>query len=359
MTKLRGLMYRYLDSQDSLNSQEMKKRVLILAVGILAVVIQLVLVVVYGVLGCPPMVVCTLVGAAAAALCCLLAQRGAYSLAGLLLTGGVVLVIAADDYFVGASNNSILYLFTVLVITLIIPYSRHAVTVGMCILLPLFMTGLFIFGRWHTPLYPLGDVMFSFAVANILITASGVILLVGLSRQLGFYVDRYTQERITALEAKSYRDALTGMYNRHYAERYFEQRAAEPPGRTLCVAMADLDDFKQVNDTYGHDAGDETLRQVSRLMMDSLRQSDLVIRWGGEEFVLLLQDVEPQTAHGVLEKIRLRVEGHTITHGAHRFGVTLTMGLALLDPQDPHSSLGQCDQKLYEGKRSGKNVVVH
>ena len=354
---MRGNIYHFFDRQNTLNSNTLKKKTMIIAMGVLAVAIQLILACIYGVLGVFPLVLCTVVGAAGAGLACVLANRGSYNIAGLLLTGGVILVTVADDYFAGAHNNSILYLFTVLVITQLIPYKR-GIAVTLSGLLPIFMTALYIFGNWHTPVYNVGDVMYTFAVINILVTSSGVILLIGLSRLVGSYADDYHRQRIDELETQTYRDALTQLYNRRFADMHLKKLAEDEPGRSVCIAMADLDDFKRVNDTYGHDAGDTALREVARLFRENLRKTDMVIRWGGEEIVVILHDAPINLAFVVLDKLRGIIQEHTISHDEHRFGLTVTMGITELDCQNPHASIKSCDDKLYAGKRGGKNRVV-
>lgn len=358
MVRVEDRLFRYFDKQGDLDGVELKKRTLILTMSVMAALVQLALVFAYNALDRPPMVVITMLGATFSILCYVLANNHKYDIAGIMLTIGIFLVVVADDYFVGTSNNSLLYLFTLLVITLLIPYRHKAISFLLCTLLPLLMAGLYIFGLYHTPQDDLGAIMRVFATVNILVTSGSVILIIGISRMIGRYVDDYSRKRMEALEVQSYRDALTQMYNRHYADLHFSRLAAENPPRSVCVAIVDLDDFKKVNDTYGHDAGDTTLREISRLMRESLRQTDLVIRWGGEEFVLILHDILPEGAHGVLDKVRHRVSEHTIVHNEYRFQVTATIGLAALDMRDLNASLEDCDRKLYEGKRTSKNVVI-
>lgn len=172
------------------------------------------------------------------------------------------------------------------------------------------MAGLYLYDIYHTPLYPLGNRMNVFAVISILATSGGLILIHWLSRTVSQFVDAYSERRIEELEAQTYRNALTQMHNRHYADLYFEQMAREPANGSHCIAIADIDDFKKVNDTYGHDAGDTTLREFSRIVRENIRHGDQVIRWGGEEFVVILRDVSLDTAHSILDKLRARVEHH-------------------------------------------------
>lgn len=352
------LLFSFFSSLDGVSLPKLKEQAIILAMGVMACIVQVAMIFVYGSINCLPMVVCAGLGAISAVICCLLARRQRLTLAGLLMTGGIVLVVVADDFFVGSSNNSMLYLFAVLAINLQIPYKQRWVPVTLSIIMPLLMAGLYLLGLSHVPPYYPGDIMRIFAVINILATSLGISLVVWIARTISHQADEYSLQRIETLETQTYRDALTKMYNRHYATQYFDQLAKAPTGAPACIAIVDVDDFTKVNDTYGHDAGDVTLCDISRIMRENLRQSDLVIRWGGEEFVLILQDVNVQTAYDILDNLRLRLARHEIVHHPHRFCVTATFGLSPLDATEYERSIKACDEKLYEGKRGTKNVVV-
>lgn len=356
--EVKKALFRYFDRQKDADDDSLKTRTLILALGFLAAVIELVLAIIYLELQCLPMVACALLGTVATVLCIILANRWHTDLAGLLFTGGIVLLIVADDYFVGYSNNSVLYLFTILVFTMLVPYKRRGITVALGVSLPLLAVGLYIFAGFHTPPFAIGDIMYLFAMINILVTAVGVILLIVLSRLVSRYVVEYHQKKIKELETQSYRDTLTRMYNRRYAEIHFRRLADKNTRGLACIAMVDIDDFKKINDTYGHEAGDTALREMSQLLRDNLRNTDLVIRWGGEEFVLVLHDATLESAYIVLDKLRKMIAEHIVIHNELRFQMTVTIGVAPLNPDQVNVSLEECDQKLYEGKRSTKNVVV-
>ena len=353
-----SLLFSYFDTIEDVGLPDLRKQALILVMGIMACAVQVSMIFVYAGLNCLPMVICAGLGAISSAICCMFAKQQHFTLAGLLMTGGIVLVVAADDYFVGVSNNSMLYLFAVLAINLQIPYKQRWISIGLSIFLPVLMAGLYLMGLAHVPPYYPGEIMRVFAVINILATTMGTSVIVWIARTINHYADAYSAKQIETLETQTYRAALTKMYNRHYATQYFERMAKAPASGPACIAIVDVDDFKKVNDPYGHDTGDVTLCEVSRLMRENLRQSDLVIRWGGEEFVLILQDVEPLMAYDILDNIRLLLAGHEISHDAHRFHVTATFGLSVLDAADYQSGIKACDEKLYEGKRTTKNVVV-
>jgi len=159
-------------------------------------------------------------------------------------------------------------------------------------------------------------------------------------------------------------DALTGLYNRRYMESHVgalvEQAAAR--GKPLTVLVLDIDYFKAINDSHGHDAGDDVLREFATRVKKSIRGIDLACRLGGEEFVVVMPETDMAVAALVAERIRRRIAGEpfAIDSGAKAIDVTLSIGLAALGaPGDTGATiLKRADQALYRAKRDGRNRVV-
>jgi diguanylate cyclase (GGDEF)-like protein len=163
------------------------------------------------------------------------------------------------------------------------------------------------------------------------------------------------------LDRLSREDALTGLHNRRHVDEQLalELERARRFGRHLTVALADLDRFKEVNDRFGHALGDEVLRAVARILRQETRHIDVVGRYGGEEFVLLLVETPPESAARYCERLRAAVEGHdwSSLHPGLQ-GVTISVGLAgVLPTGGPEALLAAADAKLYEAKRAGRNRV--
>ena len=165
---------------------------------------------------------------------------------------------------------------------------------------------------------------------------------------------------------QAHTDPLTGAANRRaFLERAREEIArSRRYGHPLSVLMADIDHFKRINDTHGHAAGDEALKRFAQLMRDDLRPSDLVGRYGGEEFVVLLPETEVADAPVVAERLRAKVEAAELVHEGTRFRMTVSIGVAAVDLYNSsvggsiEPALNEADAALYRAKESGRNRVV-
>lgn len=164
-------------------------------------------------------------------------------------------------------------------------------------------------------------------------------------------------ERAEVLATQALTDPLTGLSNRYAAEQRFaaEFANAARSGQSLSVLMFDLDHFKQINDTHGHDAGDEVLVAISRALREELRSGDLLARWGGEELVALLPGAGLSGAVNLAERCRVAVaEARPL-----RLEVTVTVGVAEhLPGESARTLLQRADTALYQGKSLGRNQVV-
>ncbi len=162
------------------------------------------------------------------------------------------------------------------------------------------------------------------------------------------------------LERLANKDGLTGLMNRrHFMQTAeLELQRAQRYRRPVTVAMADLDSFKKLNDTYGHAAGDLVLCVFADLVREAMRQSDLVCRYGGEEFAFLFPEVAPEEAAKLAERLRIRLAGQGIELPDGRtVRVTVSMGLADASECPIEIALKHADEALYEAKRLGRNRV--
>lgn len=158
-------------------------------------------------------------------------------------------------------------------------------------------------------------------------------------------------------------DGLTRIYNRHY----FDDRLSEELSRQkryqhdLSLMLLDLDHFKQVNDSYGHQAGDHVLKEVGQILLDGIRSTDFAARYGGEEFVVILPHIAEEQARILGERIRHKIAAHHFEFQGLSFNVTASLGIACLDAKSAETGqelMRRADQALYQAKAEGRDRVL-
>ena len=165
-----------------------------------------------------------------------------------------------------------------------------------------------------------------------------------------------------ALELSIVTDELTQLYNRKYMNTQLEFliEQFEKRGEEFSIAIADIDFFKRINDTYGHIVGDEVLKGFSNLIMSAKREEDILFRFGGEEFVLVMPNTTKNTAFSIMERLRKIVGKQPFKGNDQSFYISFSSGIAEIDHQNKHPKalIEQADQALYKAKSSGRNQTV-
>lgn len=175
--------------------------------------------------------------------------------------------------------------------------------------------------------------------------------------ELGAAVERLAQLHQQA-EQRSLTDELTGSYNRRFLITTGSELAAQAsPARPLALAVIDLDHFKRVNDTHGHDCGDALLREFAELLRRSVRTGDFVVRSGGEEFVALFPATQPQEAAAVMQRMRAMLTGHRWQSLPLGERLTFTAGVAACTDGQLLDTVRRADKLLYQGKAAGRDRV--
>jgi len=169
----------------------------------------------------------------------------------------------------------------------------------------------------------------------------------------------------TIVNQKATKDTLTGALGRQVLEQIFQNQyeISLATSSKFVLAMFDLDYFKKINDTYGHIAGDKMLQEFIVIVKSLIRSSDIIIRYGGEEFILLLPAISSKDAYNVLEKIRLKFENYILTFENNNINTTVSIGMIEIEAKDSYNKhlleeyIHLADTKLYKAKQDGRNNI--
>lgn len=178
------------------------------------------------------------------------------------------------------------------------------------------------------------------------------------------YQDKDDTEYHLMLRNMAIKDGLTRIYNKRYfmevLDKECEYNRRHQVG--LCLILFDIDHFKQINDTWGHPAGDYILKNLSQLIETEARGYDVFARYGGEEFVFLLRGAPLEAAVNLGERVRQEIDAHVFTYDEVDLKVTVSLGIAYWDGQSPMTDeelIEAADRRLYEAKENGRNLVCH
>lgn len=281
-----------------------------------------------------------------------------YVLSGILLSVEVMFHAISSAIGTGADKLFILYLLVTFVMQVIIPYARVSIRVLMGVALWACMMALLFIQYRMTPLW---DIERTASIIIILFNIHLSIIAIAIQLTIGNIIRAMIMKlksvELEELKNESNTDMLTGLFNRRYADIFFERLSVSYADLNWCIAMLDIDDFKLINDNYGHRFGDEVLVLIGRFIKTNLRKTDLVFRWGGEEFLILLKDIDVSGAFDILDKMRSNIASENLEVHGKNLKVTATIGVCPLDIHNVKQSIDTCDSLMYRGKALGKNMV--
>ncbi|RUO63634.1 GGDEF domain-containing protein [Pseudidiomarina insulisalsae] len=266
----------------------------------------------------------------------------------------VVLHAALATLLIGWDSGFHYYLllfFPALAVTLRGPMALAAMIVQWC-----FYIGLYLLSYWYRPLRPISD------EALLGLNFFNLTVVVALFGFLGFYYVRTIKVANRKLNTLASVDELTQLLNRRQVTALAEAELARSE-RSQLVASAmllDVDHFKLINDVYGHEKGDQVLQHLAKIITRELRQHDLVGRWGGEEFMVLLPETDLSLAESIAERLRSAIASHAWeTNLGHDLRVTISIGVSESKPNETLTRLiKRADNALYISKDEGRNRVT-
>lgn len=272
-----------------------------------------------------------------------------------ITSGAVAYVLAGEGRGVVPSMLAMILFFGALGLS-----PRQVVGIGLYAMAA-FSVAVVVSPRFYATTF---DVMDGAYAAMILIVLAGCMVVNLRVQQMRQRLDRQREALAEALaenRALAMRDELTGLYNRRAMVELIqlECRRRRRGQGTLLFAMIDVDHFKRVNDHHGHAMGDHVLRVFADALRANVRETDVLARWGGDEFLLLLSDIEPRSAQTLLERTREAIAALPVPNAPPGLRLSMSAGLALHLPQSsPQETLERADQALYAAKDQGRNRVA-
>ena len=289
----------------------------------------------------------------------LLARLGRQLGAALLLLGTAMVQVLASTAWVGWESGLHLYLLLAAQLVFMVFTQRQRLLrwVVAGVALAVFLVAQFTLPS-STAMVEMADVILNtmFSI-NALLVASMLFILAAYSHYRAEKAQEEASESAARAEYLANTDALTGLATRRPVMERLEV-LSQAGSQEYCLAVADLDHFKEINDAHGHGCGDAALAEVGARLRSSLRVSDSVGRWGGEEFIFVLPDASLSDAVIMMERVRSRVGATAIPCGDHEHAITVSIGLTSGDDGGtPHHAIMRADTALYEAKSAGRDRV--
>lgn len=277
----------------------------------------------------------------------------------------IIIHAVAATICIGLIPDFCMFLLMIIPLAFLMPNKNRQIPfVIMLVSVGLYGVLRFKFRAPDSAVYKLDDTAYLtfLYIINILAGSFVLIYVTTIYTFMRRYMECKIRVQTEQLKLLASTDPLTKLYNRREMGTILEgvRTNCGEKNTKYVVGIGDIDDFKQINDTYGHDCGDMVLSTIAKLITDSLPKGGNAARWGGEEFLFVLPDTDIKEALATSEKLIKTVENHSFTEDGIQFKVTMTVGICeALSSENTERVIYTADNRLYDGKRSGKNKVVY
>ena len=277
----------------------------------------------------------------------------------------VTIYSAVSTYYVGLRCGTYFFLFSIIPITIYFGSSLFKGKQRWSVILMLvlnFLTFVILYFRFSAE-PPVFEVSPGMTMALMIFSAFAMVFADLFYNAMYIYSSEHKvtilEQKNQQLSADAHEDQLTSLLNRRGFLPLVKSLMKEKDSDHFCIAFGDLDDFKRVNDSYGHEAGDEVLKHTTMMIRQELPGCD-ICRWGGEEFVILLKDCDMANAKGRLERLRKTIETNPTAFFGKQIFVTITLGLEEYNASYklPEAVIKKAYERMYYGKQHGKNILV-
>ena len=316
--------------------------------------------------GLPNMIFVNLVSVLIYLICVLLCRYGKIMTVYIIVLAEVTVYTVYSIYYLGWKCGAICFLCSIVPIIIYFGCYIFKGVQRWCVFVLLVMNFslyivLYVISTPMQPVYELAP-----AVNTVLSIFSAFAMVFAMIFYNVLYIYASESER-NSLEKKNEQltadaniDALTGLFNRRGFMPFVEELMKNREKSHFCIAFCDIDDFKHINDSYGHDAGDEVLKRITGLIKKDMNDCD-VCRWGGEEIVILMKDYDMDDAKEKMEYIRKLIESTPTVFYNKYINATITIGVEEIKDiyDEPDKIIKKADERMYYGKQHGKNVVIY
>ncbi|MFV0520501.1 MAG: GGDEF domain-containing protein [Lachnospirales bacterium] len=309
----------------------------------------------YGIKGIYEMVIVTIILAISYLICTILVLfKTKIFLSQHLFIFTICFYVIASSYFLGYDKYAVVVLLPLLfAISTFFTWNKGEKKIWYLVIFSTYMSVIYL--RYNsTPKYY--DTLQYIESINIIIAITSLIYIIAVKTSSEKFISLYRNTYLKDLKVQIDTDFLTGIYNRHYFERFF---ASLENFSNSYIVVVDIDNFKGINDTYGHIVGDYILRDFAKSMSEFFRDSDRVIRWGGEEFLIYVANISADDIFIKLNNFREEIAKKDFEYDDLKINFTITLGVKNIEPAVHIDALiDDADSALYYGKNNGKNMVV-
>ncbi len=285
----------------------------------------------------------------------LAAYKEKYSAATYLFIVVIIYYVLLCDFFLGYEINSVIFLpIVVICVYSIYNFKKTDLIITAMMLFSTYFALLYF--RFNTtPKYDSSEFLY-IEISNVFISIFCSYFVLYSKQFSDSYLKKVTDEKIKNLSSRASKDFLTGLWNRRYIIDAFENQKMP---EEYHVVLADIDFFKKINDSYGHDAGDYILKAISKMLMDYFNNSAFICRWGGEEFVFILQGTNKSRVFDSLEKLRIKISNSLFLYDNEVIQLSMSFGVShIIDNVSFDDRVKYADEALYFSKENGRNTVT-
>lgn len=287
-----------------------------------------------------------------------LTRRKRYRTIVTMVHAEICLYVVVSTYFLGWEFGFPLYLIALSSVVYFCPFKNKMIPYLFSLAEIIIFFSLKIYTLNCKPVCHYSDFTVSgFYIFNSAATFTLMIYAAFISKLSAVMTQQSLSENNSLLQDLVNHDTLTGLLSRNHFLAAYEEHAKKNIPITL--VLSDIDNFKRINDTYGHDCGDIILSGIASIMMDQTPDNVLIYRWGGEEFVMMLPNYSDARTQKLVEKVRISIAAKHFKYHAETLRVTMTFGISSTkESSDLNELIRLADKRLYYGKRCGKNMVV-